>query len=104
MRSFLFLLMFVGMALVMHGIYEEKYQRLEKNVRVEYRFIPRTFYEEQMAQTDIAGNFKSMFEKDSPWYAGANRPDVGANSDDVKKNLRSKYSRSSREAGAAAAR
>jgi hypothetical protein len=68
MKSFVVLLLFVGMALVIHGIYEEKFKRLEKNVRVEYRFIPRTFYDEQLAQTDLMGKFKNMFEKDSPWY------------------------------------
>lgn len=66
MRSFVLLALFVGLALVMHGIYEEKVARAEKDVRVEYRFIPRTLYEEQMATSDLAGQFKNMFEKDSP--------------------------------------
>lgn len=76
MKSFLVLAMFVGMALVIHGIYEEKFKRLEENVRVEYRFIPRTFYDEQLAQTDLVGQFKGMFDKDSPWYDHNTREDL----------------------------
>jgi hypothetical protein len=68
MHTFVVLLLFVGMALVIHGIYEEKLQNFQRNTRVEYRFIPRTMYEEQMAQADLAGKMGNMFEKESPWY------------------------------------
>ena len=62
MQSFVVLLLFVGMAMVMHGIYEEKFKRMENNVRVEYRFIPRTLYDEQVSQADdVVGHFKGMF-------------------------------------------
>ena len=73
MNSIVAMLMFVGLALVMHGIYEEKYKQIENNVRVEYRFIPRTFFDEQIAQTDLAGKFKNMFQADAPWYDRKNR-------------------------------
>ena len=62
MKSFVILLMFVGMAMVMHGIYEEKYKQLQKGARVEYRFVPRTFFDEQMADADVAGKFSHMFQ------------------------------------------
>ena len=68
MHAFIVLLMFVGMALVIHGIYEEKFQNFQRHSRVEYRFIPRTMYDEQMAQTDLVGKMGNMFEKESPWY------------------------------------
>jgi hypothetical protein len=67
MQSFVVLALFVGMALVMHGIYEERVHRMEKDVRVEYRFIPRSLYDEQLAATDLEGQFKNMFEKQEPW-------------------------------------
>ena len=34
--------------------------------RIEYRYVPRTFYEEQIASGDILKNFDSMFSKDAP--------------------------------------
>ena len=71
MNALLVLILFAGMALVMHSLYEDKYQRLKRDVRVEYRFIPRTLYEDQLAQTDVAGLFKNMFEDTSPWAGEA---------------------------------
>ena len=73
MNAAVVLLLFVGLALVMHGIYEEKVRALEQHVRVEYRFIPRTVYEEQMATSDLAGRFKSMFARTEPWLTGRDR-------------------------------
>lgn len=74
MNALVVLMLFVGMAMVMHGIYEEKYKQLQHHARVEYRFIPRTLFDEQMAQTDLVGKFKNMFKSDAPWFEGAPRP------------------------------
>lgn len=68
MKSVIFFLMFVGMILIIHGIYDQKYKELENNMRVEYRFIPRTYYEEQLANSSVSSHFKNMFNKESPWY------------------------------------
>lgn len=66
MRSVIFFLLVIGMFMVMHGIYEQKYKALEQNRRIEYKFLPRTYYEEQIADTDVAGKYKTMFKGD-PW-------------------------------------
>lgn len=71
MNPVVVLLLFAGFALVLHAVHEERVRRLEREVRVEYRFIPRTLYEDQMAQTDVAGRFKGMFETPSPWAGEA---------------------------------
>lgn len=69
MKSIVMFLLFFGTLLIIKGIYEQKYQSMKKNVRVEYRFIPRTYYEEQLANTaDVTGKFKDMFGKESPWF------------------------------------
>lgn len=68
MRVLITLLLFAGIALIIHSVYEEKYQRIQKQVRVEYRFLPRTLYEEQMEQTGSLGKFNKMFKADSPWH------------------------------------
>jgi len=69
MKVFVVLTLFVGMALIIHGIYEEKFLEMNKNVRVEYRFLPRTLYEEQLSKQDpaLTAKFKNMFQEDSPW-------------------------------------
>lgn len=68
MREWLILALFVGMLLVVHGVYEEKLAAAQRNVRVEYRFVPRTFYEEQLmnAEGTLSDKFKSMFEGTDP--------------------------------------
>lgn len=68
------ILLFTGLVMVIHSVYEEKYKRLKREVRVEYRFIPRTLYEEQMAQTDVSGIFKTMFNDAAPWYGESKVP------------------------------
>ncbi len=67
MNALVVLMLFAGLAMVMHAIYEERYRRLRDEVRIEYRFIPRTLYEDQLAQTDVGGMFKNMFEEGAPW-------------------------------------
>lgn len=68
MKAIMFFFFVAGMILFIHGIYQQKFAALEENVRVEYRFIPRTYYEEQLSNTSVASNFKNMFNKESPWY------------------------------------
>lgn len=68
MKSVIFFLFFVGMILIIHGIYDQKYAELKNKTRVEYRFIPRTYYEEQLSNSTVASQFKNMFDKESPWY------------------------------------
>ena len=68
MKSLVFFLFFAGMLFIIHGIYDQKYNALSSNMRVEYRFIPRSYYEEQLADSNVSANFKNMFNKESPWY------------------------------------
>ena len=67
MHSLLLLLLFVGMFMVVHGVYDQRFRALKDNVRVEYRFIPRTYYEEQLSNSNVSGMFQNMFEGTSPW-------------------------------------
>ena len=52
--------------MVIHSVYEEKLERARREVRVEYRFLPRTLYEEQMAQSaellGPEGKMNAMFK------------------------------------------
>lgn len=64
MKTVVIFLFSLGIFLIIHSIYEQKYQALKSNTRVEYRFIPRTFYEEQLANTPVTSLYKNMFDKD----------------------------------------
>lgn len=68
MKSLIFFLFLIGMIVIIHSIYEQKFNSLKDNIRVEYRFIPRTYYEQQLTDSTVSSNFKNMFEKDSPWF------------------------------------
>jgi hypothetical protein len=69
MKSIILFLFFAGIIMLIHGIYDQKYKTLQQNIRVEYRFIPRTYYEEQLAENpNVASNYKNMFQKESPWF------------------------------------
>lgn len=48
MKTLLFLFLFIGMFMIVHGIYEEKLEKMKKDVRVKYKFIPRTYYDEMI--------------------------------------------------------
>jgi len=67
MQPLIMLMLFAGMAIVLHSIYDEKLKRAERQVKVEYRFLPRTLYEEQMEHTDVVGKFKGIFDRSSPF-------------------------------------
>lgn len=67
MNQLVLLLFFIGVLMVMHGIYQQKLRQAEKNVKIEYRFIPRTYYEEQLGSSTVTSNYKNMFNKSEPW-------------------------------------
>lgn len=70
MQSLVILLLFVGMILVMHGVYEERLSIATRDVKIEYRFVPRTYYEEQLAGNDLSPSIKTLFTSGSadPWF------------------------------------
>lgn len=68
MKAFVLFFFVLGLFLIMHGMYEEKIRAIEKDKRIEYRFIPRTYLEEQLADGNVSGKMASMFSKESPWF------------------------------------
>jgi hypothetical protein len=80
MQSLIVLILFAGFACIVHGVYEERMRAVEKDVRVEYRFLPRTLYDEQLEAPDLEGKFKGMFDSpsSSPWADANIGRDVGS--------------------------
>jgi hypothetical protein len=68
MKTFVLFFFILGLFLIINGIYEQKYEALKKNVHVQYRFIPRTYLEEQLANTSVSGTFKNDFNNADPWF------------------------------------
>ena len=70
MKLLILLTLFFGIILVIHGIYEEKIKTLKKEVKVEYRFIPRSYYDEQIFSNQFSSKFSNLFdEEQNEWSA-----------------------------------
>ena len=64
MRLLILLTLFIGVLLVMHGIYEDKIKEIQKDVKVEYRFIPRSYYDEQLFSNQFSSKFSNLFDEE----------------------------------------
>ncbi len=65
MKFVLISLIFIGLALVLVG-YVRSQQECPPT-KIEYRYVPRTFVEEQEDPTPISEIFAKMFIEPSPW-------------------------------------
>lgn len=66
MKTFIILLLFVGMFMIVHGIYEEKFEKLKNDVRVKYKFIPRTYYDEMITNDKYTSKYaNALFKNDT---------------------------------------
>jgi len=70
MKSIILLLFMIGVIMVIIG-YTRQYS-VCPNPRIEYRYIPRTFYDEQLSSPNILKQFSSMFEDENPWIMDRN--------------------------------
>lgn len=68
MQIFIIFLLFVGMFMIMQGVYEEKLRISEQNKKTEYKFIPRTLYEEQLSDSTLSDQIESLYDS-SPWFS-----------------------------------
>ena len=62
------ILIIIGLTLMLFGWYKSKYKCPPPIV--EYRYVPRTFKEEQEEPVDIEDLFYDLFRKRNPWIGG----------------------------------
>jgi len=72
MNIFLLLLLLVGFVFVTIG-YVKSGKRCPPR-RVEYRYVPRTFVEEQESPTPVTDIFAKMFFESTPFVSHSTRP------------------------------
>ena len=67
MKSLITFILFVGMFMIVSGVYEHRLKQAEKEKKVEYRFIPRSMYEEQLANNTLFADrvVKPLFESNN---------------------------------------
>jgi hypothetical protein len=68
---FILLMAFFGAFLVMHGMYQQKLLDVDRTSRVEYKFVPRTLFEEQMDFTEVSSKMRPMFENQNVTIGGS---------------------------------
>lgn len=65
MNYLIFVLLFIGMACIFLG-YIRSRQQCEPPI-IEYRYVPRTFEEQQNEPVSVMNIFNNMFLEPSPW-------------------------------------
>ena len=72
MNLFLFALLFIGLVFIVVGYIKANRQCPPK--RIEYRYVPRNFVEEQLEPTSVTDTFAKMFFENSPILSHSTRP------------------------------
>jgi hypothetical protein len=67
MKSLVILTLFIGLFFVMQGVYEQKLAYAEANKKIEYKFVPRTYYEEQLDNSGFYDKVSPLFNSGTPW-------------------------------------
>jgi hypothetical protein len=70
MKSIVLLLFFVGFMFIIIGY--QKQLNVLPNPKIEYRYIPRTFYDEQLSSGNVLKQFSSLFDSENPWIKDRN--------------------------------
>jgi hypothetical protein len=65
MKSLVLLLMVVGIMMITVGYHQQMQANYKKEKVIEYRYIPRSLYEEQMQPVNLQQSFSDMFKKDN---------------------------------------
>jgi len=65
MKSFILILFIIGLCLMILG-YTENYKNCPLP-KIEYRYIPRNFYEEQITDNNLKSLYSDMFNKQEAW-------------------------------------
>ena len=62
MNPIIFALMFIGIFMMIYGIYEEKIKYLKQTQKTKYKFVPRTYYEEQIFNKNFDTKIESIYK------------------------------------------
>ena len=65
MKSLALLFLVMAVVFITMGYMERKIDEKEENRVIEYRFIPRSYIEEQTYSVDLKKNFANMFDNDA---------------------------------------
>lgn len=73
MKSLILIFFIIGVVMITKG-YMENYSKCPLPT-IEYRYIPRNFYEEQITETNVKNTYSDMFNKSDAWSKYPNNID-----------------------------
>lgn len=65
MKSLVLLLMVIGIMMITIGYHQKMQSNYKKEKVIEYRYIPRSLFEEQVQPVNLQQSFSDMFKKDN---------------------------------------
>ena len=68
MQSFVLVLLVIGIVMMALGYQKKMIKNMETKTVVEYRFIPRSIYDDQFNPEKLEGTFQDMFEKQDVFF------------------------------------
>lgn len=68
MKTVSITLFFMGILMIVIGYYQNKLKRVSKKEKIKYKFIPRSYYDEQLSNDTTESHFSSLFDSNSPWF------------------------------------
>ena len=68
MKSLVLVLLVIGLIMMALGYQKKILTNMETKTVVEYRFIPRSIYEDQFGPVKLEASFQDMFEKQDVFF------------------------------------
>ena len=68
MRALSFFIFMIGVIMITMGYMDNKLQQNLKEKEIEYRFIPKTLYDEQHEPTQVSSIYSDMFSNEDPIF------------------------------------
>ena len=68
MQSLVLVLLVLGLIMMALGYQKKLLTNMETKTVVEYRFIPRSIYEDQFENNKLENSFQDMFEKQDVFF------------------------------------
>ena len=60
----------LGVIMVTVGYMDKKIKKAEKEKEIEYRFVPKSIYEQQIQPVNLSDTFSTMFSDIDPIFDG----------------------------------
>ena len=70
MQSLSLLVLILGIVFITVGYMDNKVKENKPEKVIEYRFVPRSIYDEQIKPTDLNDTFSTLFSDIDPIYEG----------------------------------